>query len=130
MSQILLLEPDRLLAKTYYGALQHAGHTVQICASAQSGVFCADDLCPDVVIAELQLVGHSGIEFLYEFRSYPDWQDVPVVIHTNVPASEFSCSWHILREELGVSCYLYKPVTSLSQLLRAIDDAVPVPVAL
>ncbi len=126
MSQILLLEPDRLLAKTFFGALTGAGHRVDICASAQSGIFCADERCPDVAIIELQLVGHSGIEFLYEFRSYPDWQDVPVIIHTNVPAAEFSCSWQLLQKELGVRNYLYKPVTSLKQLLGAVQDVVTV----
>jgi len=125
MAQILLLEPDRLLAKTYFGALEAAGHRVNICATAQSGIFCADDIKPDVAIIELQLVGHSGIEFLYEFRSYPDWQNIPVIVHTSVPASEFSCSWQLMQRELGVQSYLYKPVTSLKQLLQAVAAAVP-----
>jgi DNA-binding response OmpR family regulator len=125
MSQVLLIEPDRALAPTNFDARTYAGHRVQICATAQSAIFCADDIKPDVVILELQLVSHSGIEFLYEFRSYPDWQDIPVVVTTNVPAGEFEGSWKLLRDQLSVNRYLYKPLTSLRSLLLAVNEYSP-----
>lgn len=126
MAHILLLEPDRLLAKSYMGALKGEGHTVQVCATAQTAIFCADAQLPDLIIMELQLVGHSGIEFLYELRSYPDWQKIPAVIVTGVPAGEFNDSWPLMRNELGVSGYFYKPLVSLRTLLRAVRDTLPV----
>jgi DNA-binding response OmpR family regulator len=116
VAHILLVEPDRLIAKTYMQALKKAGHTVQACATAQSAVFCADERQPDLLILEIQLVGHSGIELLYELRSYPDWQELPVVIVTNVPAGEFQGSWPLLKNELGVLSYHYKPLFSLQAL--------------
>jgi DNA-binding response OmpR family regulator len=121
---ILLIEPDKLLASTYRQALESAGHTVCMCASAQSAIFCADEMQPDVVLLELQLVGHSGLEFLYEFRSYPDWQDVPVIVHSHVPAGELSGSWQLLKSQLGVVGYHYKPLTSLHTLLRSVNAQV------
>src|SRR5665213_608152 len=117
MAQILLVEPDRLLAETYSQALTGAGHKVMIAPGAQAAISAADTARPDLVILELQLVEHSGIEFLYEFRSYPEWQDIPVLIHSGVPAGEFTDSWQIMGQELGVDVYLYKPRTSLSQLI-------------
>lgn len=122
MAQVLLIEPDRLLARTYFEALTAGGHKVQICATAQTGIFCADDIKPDVVLLELQLVAHSGIEFLYEFRSYPDWQNIPVIVSTNVPAGEFAGSWKLLRDQLGVSQYLYKPLTNLKKILSTVNE--------
>jgi DNA-binding response OmpR family regulator len=126
MSHILLIEPDRILARTYMTALKLDGHTVQVCATAQTAVFCADEMKPDVIVMELQLVGHSGIEFLYEFRSYPDWQEIPVVIVTNVPAGEFTDSWQILKTELGATAYHYKPLMNLQTLRAAVDDALAI----
>lgn len=125
MAHILLIEPDRLLAKTYMAALRRAGHTVRACATAQTAIFSADDRRPDVVVMELQLVGHSGIEFLYEFRSYPEWQEVPVIVATEVPAGEFSDSWQLLKGELGVRSYHYKPLLSLQTLVGSVAEAVP-----
>ena len=125
MAQILLIEPDRQIARIYHDILTKHGHVVRICATAQGGVYCADEFRPDLVLLELQLVAHSGIEFLYEFRSYPDWSDVPVVVHTQVPAGEFAGSWKLLREQLGVVQYLYKPLTSLKKLVSTVQDYVP-----
>jgi DNA-binding response OmpR family regulator len=126
MAQILLVEPDRLLAKIYADVLTAARHQVVVCSGAQSAITAADQTQPDLVILELQLVEHSGIEFLYEFRSYPDWQAIPVLIHTQVPPAEFTDSQLVLKHELGVNNYLYKPRTSLRQLLVAVDEQLQV----
>jgi DNA-binding response OmpR family regulator len=90
MARILLLEPDQVLAEAYRQALQQQGHSVVLSTSAQTAVLVADDHRPDLVILELQLVEHSGIEFLYEFRSYADWQDIAVIIQSQVPPGEFA----------------------------------------
>lgn len=120
MKRILLLEPDRLLAETYARALRHAGFSVVPCASAQAAILAADQKRPDLVVLELQLVEHSGIEFLYEFRSYAEWQDVPVLVQTQVPAGEFSGQLQSLQEQLGITGYLYKPTASLNNLVSNI----------
>jgi DNA-binding response OmpR family regulator len=122
MSYVLVIEPDRLLAASYHQALTSAGHTVIVCAGAQAAIMAADHSRPDLVILELQLVEHSGIEFLYEFRSYVDWQTIPVILQTQVPPAEFNGNRQLLTGELGVATYLYKPQTSLRQLLRAVSE--------
>jgi len=127
---VLLIEPDRLLADTYRLALEAVGHSVRMCAGAQSAIFCADEVTPDVVLLELQLVGHSGIEFLYEFRSYPEWQNIPVVIHSHVPAGELAGSWQVFKKHLGVSSYHYKPLTSLQKLIHVVQELSPIETAL
>lgn len=125
--RIIVIEPDKILADVYQRALQSAGHAVVICAGAQSAVFAADEATPELVITELQLIGHSGMEFLYEFRSYQDWQAIPVLVHTSVPAGEFVGNWQLLRDELGIQGYLYKPQTSLETLLTTVAELAPVP---
>ena len=122
MAHIILIEPDRQLAETYAAACIQAGHSVVPCASAQAAVLAADQRCPDVVLVELQLVEHSGIEFLYEFRSYTEWQRVPLIIHSHVPPSEFISNWQLFKEQLNISHYLYKPQTRLRDLLQTIDQ--------
>jgi len=126
MTNVLLIEPDKLLASTYRKALEATGYGVQVCALAQSAISVANEQRPDVVILEMQLVGHSGAEFLYEFRSYADWQRIPLVVLTHVPPAEFVDSRQLLYNELGVSTYLYKPQTSLQTLLRTVQELVPI----
>src|SRR5690606_21603784 len=85
MSHVLLIEPNTLLADTYTQALTHAGHEVTHVTGAQAGIDAADKRQPDLVIVELQLPRHSGVEFLHEFRSYAEWLNVPVVVNTSLP---------------------------------------------
>ncbi|HWT55982.1 MAG TPA: response regulator [Candidatus Microsaccharimonas sp.] len=123
---ILIIEPDKLLATTYARALHAVGHRPICCTNAQQAVFAADAQTPDAVLLELQLVSHSGIEFLYEFRSYPEWQNVPIIIVSNVPPAEFVDSWEVLHGELGVTQYLYKPHTTLAKITTIVQNLQPI----
>lgn len=124
MSRVLLIEPDLPLATTYAAALRTGGCQVDHRAGAQAAVAAADAARPDVVVMELLLAGHNGLEFLYEFRSYADWQDIPIVLLTNVSPGELAVSRTALAQ-LGISVHLYKPHASLGQLLRAVRGILP-----
>lgn len=128
MSRILLIEPDLVLAETYRQTLRGAGHQVVCCASAQAGIISADQHRPDLVILELQLIEHSGIEFLYEFRSYLEWQSIPVILHTLVPPAEFNDNHRLLNDQLNIATYLYKPQATLHELLAQTENQLTVKV--
>ncbi len=121
MRYVLLIEPDAILGITYKEALEQAGHQVICSRHAQDAVMQFDDKRPDIVVLELQMPGHGGIEFLYEFRSYPEWQNVPVVVHTMVPLQKLDT--HSPRfDQLGVVDFLYKPATDLRKLVRTVGE--------
>ncbi len=121
MTKLLLIEPDRMLASIYFDALSAAGCEVIYAAGAQLAILVADQIQPDLIVLELQLIEHSGIEFLYELRSYADWQKVPVIINSVVPPREFNNSYKLLKKELGVVDYLYKPSSTLKTLVAAVN---------
>ncbi len=121
---ILIVEPDALLAHTYSQALHAAGHTTTDVRTAQAAVHAADEQQPDVVVLELQLPVHNGVEFLYEFRSYPEWLHIPVLIQSFVPPHEYNHAV-TLEAELGVKRFLYKPTTSLKQFVAAVGTLQP-----
>jgi len=122
--EILLIEPDEVLGLAYEVALQSSGFVISRTFSAKSAIEMIDHSCPDLIITELQLVNHSGIEFLYELRTYDDWIEVPVIVLSLVPPVEFIPSKNCLSELLGVNQYLYKPNTSLVQLIRSVNELV------
>ena len=122
MKTVLLLEPDKVLQNLYVSTLESTGYTVVSASTAQEAISLADSAKPDAIVLELQLVEHSGIEFLYELRSYADWQKLPVVINTIVPPSEFKDNYELLMGELGAKSYLYKPDSSLKELTSSINE--------
>lgn len=125
MAYVLLIEPNTLLAKAYTQAIRHAGHEVELQTQAQAGIIAADARTPDLVLLELQLPLHNGVEFLQEFRSYAEWQQVPVVINTVIPPGRMVRAETALRRDLGVRDVLYKPRTSLEDIVRLVREYVP-----
>lgn len=118
MKQVLLIEPDKVLAGIYTEALTKAGYSVDRHVGAEEAISAVDAHRPDVVILELQLARHNGVEFLYEFRSYPEWASIPVVVLSQVPDPAFNAK---LQAQLGVVAYHYKPRTTLQDLLRTLE---------
>lgn len=125
MSTILLMEPDRLLAASYQAVLQRAGHQVQWQPDAQEAIRALDKQAFDLVILEIQLAGHNGVEFLHEMRSYPEWDDIPVLLHTMIRRDHAGLG-RTYWPQLGIAGYLYKPQTSLKQLTSQADQLIGV----
>jgi CheY-like chemotaxis protein len=89
-------------------------------ADARTAILQADDVKPDVVVVELSLAGHSGLEFLYEFRTYDDWRDIPIIVYTTIrlqPEVTASTAW----KQLNIARYLYKPNVTLKTLKDAVE---------
>lgn len=119
MATILLIEPNQSIARVYECALNRAGHHVAIAKTAQSAIHTLDEHATvDIIILEPQLVGHNGIEFLYELRSYVEWQRIPVILLTTLDAMIMQNT--ILTEKIGIATYLYKPVTTNDLLCEAV----------
>lgn len=131
MPKILLIESDRILADAVTKILAKNGHKVDWHVDPQAATNSADKKAPELIIIDLMLGGRSGVEFLYEFRSYPEWQKLPVIVYSNIKPEEFSGGSSALTE-LGIAAYHYKPTTSLSQLVGSVENIlktvrVPVP---
>jgi DNA-binding response OmpR family regulator len=118
--RVLLIEPDRVLSQTLKEGLESFGHAVLIKGSAQTGLDGVDHHKPEVIVLEIQLSKHNGVEFLYELRSHADWLKVPIIIHTSnieVLGREYAVGW----QELGVMKVLYKSDTTLAKLNKHIE---------
>lgn len=112
-----------MLGSTYLAALQASGHEVAWCQDAQTAVDALGKTTPELIITELQLAGHNGVEFLYELRSYADWQKLPVIVLSYISQLERGVSV-ALWEHISITTYLYKPLTKLDDLIRSVDDVV------
>ena len=118
--RVLVIEPDRVLGQLYAKALMARGHKVDVANTAQTAVSAADEHVPDVVVLEVMMPRHSGIEFLYEFKSYPEWQDVPVIIQTVITPKKLTRA-SVLSDELDVIAVLNKAETSLDELCDVVE---------
>ncbi len=120
MAKILIIDHHKTSQATLSEILTH--HDLRIAHDATSGIEAANDFDPDLIILELSLSSHSGMEFLYEFRSYSDWTSVPVIVYSSVhlePEVLNSKTWL----SLNISSYLYKPESSLEQVRSIVEKS-------
>jgi DNA-binding response OmpR family regulator len=122
MPNVLIIEPDIVLAGSISSYLKLANFSSSQHRDPQAALRAADQKTPDVIVAELQLAGRSGVEFLYEFRSYPDWQTTPIIIFTNLSPQQIKIYVDSLLD-LAISACLYKSHASLDDLLQAVQQS-------
>lgn len=121
MASVLLLEPDAILGSTYAQALSSAGHAVTHKRTAQEALHDIDRSSVDLVITELQLALHNGIEFLYEFRSYYEWKNIPVIVLSSISPANTAIGRYLWKH-LKISTYHYKPATKLGGLIDSVEQ--------
>lgn len=112
--RVLLIEPDDILAESYRQLLS-VRYDVSVARDAQSAISMADTTTPDLVILEPLLPEHNGAEFLYEFRSYGEWQTIPVALLSRLPARHLKLD-DTVKGSLGIVKHWYKPKCNISKL--------------
>lgn len=121
MARILILTSDRQVGRNIQGYMVLKGHSATTFTDPQAAILAADTDAPEVVVVDLLLAGRSGIEFLYELRSYPEWQSIPVIIVG--AGSEYSIqSYGQAFAQLNVAAYLSLLHTPLAKLESRIQN--------
>lgn len=121
MTHVLVVDADTQMRKTVVAAFESAGFSSVSASSAERAIASCETRKPDVIVLDLQLRGHSGVELLHELRSYGEWQQIPVVLYTGVPAVDLT-GFEKEFSLIGIKAYLYKPETTLKKLVDTIDD--------
>lgn len=121
MKQLLIIEPDSVLA-TQYMDFFAGDYDVRTVSTAQAAILAADKKSPDIIIVEPLLAAHSGIEFLYEFRSYAEWQHAPIIIASRARGETLGIHGAALKQ-CGIAAVCYNPETSLHKLAHEVKKA-------
>jgi DNA-binding response OmpR family regulator len=115
MKNVILLDSDRIISKCVSDELTRYGIKTYITSNAEEAIAVADNNKPGAIICDLVVSNHSGSEFLYEFRTYSDWNDVPVIVFSSIKPSQEVIASNDFKL-LNIHEFMYKPSTSLKQL--------------
>lgn len=116
--KILLVEDDAWLAELYQSVLELDTRCKVLVAGTAEAALDTLDENPDtsLIVLDMFLPEHNGIEFLHEIASYTDLNTIPVIVLSSVYQHDFAMSderW----KQYGVVKYLYKPRTKPDDLL-------------
>lgn len=116
--KVLLVEPDKILQKTYASALESSGNVVVGVSSAQQALNELNIEIPEIIFMELELTKNSGIELLYELRSYGDLDNIRIIILSTIPEKEMLKKFGDFKEQFNIYKYLYKPSATINKLIE------------
>jgi DNA-binding response OmpR family regulator len=116
---ILLIEDDEHIAFILRFLLERSGFEVELASDGRQAVARLESPPPALVLMDIMLPYHDGLEILARLRNQPAWGEVPVLMLT-AKAREGD----IVRAlDLGADDYVTKPfhpVEVLARLRRAL----------
>jgi DNA-binding response OmpR family regulator len=119
--RILVVEDDPFLSDLYVSALSMAGYAVTSATDAQEALDVLDEYGADVMVLDLLLPAHNGLEVLQELQTHTDWCNLPILI-LSAQRPDLLQPMKIELQRLNVKGYLYKPDTKPADLLAAIAE--------
>lgn len=104
--RVLLVEDDVWLKEMYQTAL---GSVDLITAeSAEAALELLNEQSFNLILLDMFLPEHNGVEFIHELASYEDTADVPIIILSAVAPQDFQINKEQMRH-YNIVEYLYKP---------------------
>ena len=116
MKKILFIEDETALQKTLGEVLKQEKYEVSSAFNGEDGLVLAKEQKPDLILLDLILPKIDGFEVLKQLKKDPETEDIPVIVLTNLEASE-NIGQVI---ELGATTYLVKAQYSLQELTEKV----------
>lgn len=115
--KVLIVEDDNFVAEVYSTKLLEMGHEVRIAQNGEDGLKMIGEEKPDLILLDIIMPVMGGIEMLEEIKKKSEWNQIPVILLTNVGEKE---SVQKVRS-LGVQDYLIKSHFTPAEVIEKIE---------
>jgi len=114
--RILLAEDDPILREMTAALLELSGYQVTMTSGGACAIASFDEVCPDLVLADISMAEGDGFSLLKHIRTHPTAADMPVIFLSG------KSGLADIRNGLGlgVDDYIPKPFDP-DELLRSIS---------
>jgi len=111
--KILLVEDDTFMRELFARGLEEAGFTVDGAPDAESGLEMLAKNLPELILLDLLLPGKSGLEFLEEVKQKNEYQNIPVIVVSNLGSKGDIDS----AMDLGAADFLVKANSTIDEIV-------------
>ena len=119
---ILVIDDDPDVVAGLAKVLSSAGYVSHCCRDAEGAIDCVRQTTPDLVISDINLAGHSGLQLCQRLKREEGLSDVPVMFLSAAQVPDIIRRSH----EAGGTYYVRKPFDS-QVLLELVDKALWMP---
>ncbi|MBI2947287.1 MAG: response regulator [Verrucomicrobia bacterium] len=116
--KLLFVEDDIITGAVYRFHFASAGYHVEVATNGEAAIEALGRFKPDIVVLDLLLPKINGVEVLKRMRANPETAAVPVVVFTNVYASELGTA----AQAAGANRCLNKANTNYASLLEVVRE--------
>jgi response regulator of citrate/malate metabolism len=114
---ILLVEDDLWLGDMYFQELKD--HQVLRAATAEQALELIENNSISLIVLDVFLPDHNGLELIHEIASYQDSMNIPIIILSAVSEQDFGLSKKRMSH-YGIVDYLYKPESKPSYVAEKV----------
>lgn len=118
MKKILVAEDDQFLANAYRVKLTKAGFEVQMARDGQEALTALQTFTPDLILLDLIMPVKDGFTTLQELKANPAWQQIPVIVASNLGQTEDMEK----SRQLGAADFVIKSDLSLDSVIEKINN--------
>ena len=119
---ILVIDDESAVLGEVASVLARAGYRCRCASAAQEAVELAASDPPDLIISDINLSGHSGLQLCEQIKQNPALKDVPVMFLSGAQIPDIIRRSHAV----GGTYYLRKPFDP-GVLLELVDKALWMP---
>ena len=123
MAKLLIVEDDNFLANAYRVKLTKAGFDIRIAFDGEQALKMLSDFTPDCIILDLVIPKKDGFTVLSEIRGSPNWNNIPVLVASNLGMEEDINK----AMKMGASGYVIKSDLSMAEMVEKIRSLLPKP---
>jgi DNA-binding response OmpR family regulator len=114
---LLIIEDDLLLAQTMRDKFASVGFRVIIAQDGELAIKALHKQIPQIVLLDILLPKKNGFDILFEMKQNPLWQQIPVVIASNLDSESDLTKGYAL----GAGDYIVKSNLSLNDLVQKVN---------
>ncbi len=116
--KILIVEDDNFVAEVYFAKLSEMGYEIILAQNGKEGLTALENNKIGLILLDILMPVMDGIEMLEEVKKRKEWENIPVILLTNVGEQE---SIRKVRE-LGVKNYLIKSHFTPAEVIEKIES--------
>jgi len=116
--KILIVEDDNFVAEVYFAKLSEMGYEIILAQNGKEGLVALEENKIDLILLDILMPVMDGVEMLEEIKKRKEWENIPVILLTNVGEQE---SIRKVRE-MGVKNYLIKSHFTPAEVIEKIES--------
>ena len=102
---VLVVDDETEVLEEVAAVLTAAGFKCRCCTTAEQAIAAAEESPPDLIVSDINLHGHSGLEMCERIKQLKSLQDVPVMFLSGAQIPDVIRRSHAV----GGTYYLRKP---------------------